>query len=35
MRELARRMEAKGLDRAAICDILDITSDELAALLPE
>ena len=33
--ELARRMEAKGLDRAAICDILDITSDELAALLPE
>ena len=33
--ELARRMEAKGLDRAAICDILDITPDELAALLPE
>ena len=33
--ELARRMEAKGLDRAAICDILDITPDEFAALLPE
>ena len=33
--ELARRMEAKGLDRAAICDILDLTPDELAALLPE
>ena len=33
--ELARRMEAKGLDRAAICDILGLTPDELAALLPE
>ena len=33
--ELARRMEANGLNRAAICDILDLTPDELAALLPE
>ena len=33
--ELARRMGAKGLDRAAICDILGLTPDELAALLPE
>ena len=33
--ELARRMESKGLDRAAICDILGLTPDELAALLPE
>ena len=33
--ELARRMEAKGLDRAAICNILGLTPDELAALLPE
>ena len=33
--ELARRMEAKGLDRAAICDILGLTPDELAVLLPE
>ena len=33
--ELARRMEAKGLDRAAICDILGLTPDELVALLPE
>ena len=33
--ELARRMKAKGLDRAAICDILGLTPDELTALLSE